>query len=55
MHVNETDLLERDMEHSEIEITDNSFTIHIKPFEIKTFRVIREDFKWQKHHSFVPV
>ena len=55
MHINKTDMLERDMEHSEIEITDNSFTIHIKPFEIKTFRVIREDFKWQKHHSFVPV
>jgi alpha-mannosidase len=55
LQVNETDLLERDLENSQIKIEDNAFTVHISPFEIKTIRIIREGFKWQKHHSFIPV
>jgi len=49
------DLLERNLENSNIEIENNGFTVHVAPFEIKTFRLVREAFQWQKHHNFIPV
>jgi len=55
LHVNETDLLERDLDNSNIEIENNDFTVYVAPFEIKTFRLVREAFQWQKHHNFIPV
>jgi len=55
LEVSETDLLERDLENSNIEIDNNRITVKVTPFEIKTLRIIRESFKWQKHHSFIPV
>ncbi len=53
--INEIDLLERNLENSSVAIEDNGFTVHVEPFEIKTFRLTREAFKWQKRHSFIPV
>jgi len=55
LSVNETDLLERDLEGSTIAIENNELSIHVAPFEIRTFRLVREAFQWQRHHNFVPV
>ncbi|MCI0493849.1 glycosyl hydrolase-related protein, partial [candidate division KSB1 bacterium] len=55
LHIRETDLLERDLENSSFEIKNNCFQIEIRPFEIRTFRITREAFHWQKRHNFVPV
>ncbi len=55
LQANETDLLERNLDNAEVEIKDDGFIIHVEPYEIKTIRLIREAFQWQKRHSFVPV
>ena len=55
LHVIETNLLERDMDNPEVEIEDNGFTVHVEPFEVRTFRLVRESFKWPKRHNFIPV
>ena len=55
LSADETDLLERDLEESPIAIENNGFSIDVAPFEIKTFRVVRQALNWQRHHNFVPV
>ncbi len=54
-HVNETDLLERDLASSQIELCENGFEIEIAPYQIRTFRLIREKIQWPRRHNFVPV
>ena len=53
--IKETDLLERDMDESSIEVQSNGFQVEIRPFEIRTFRITREAFHWQKRHNFASV
>ena len=55
LHACETDLLERNLADSELVVEDNGFTVQVAPYEIKTFRVVREAIKWQRRHNFVPV
>ncbi|HEX9974897.1 MAG TPA: glycoside hydrolase family 38 C-terminal domain-containing protein, partial [bacterium] len=55
LHIRETDLLERDLENSSTGVKDNCFNVGICPYEIRTFRITREAFQWQKRHNFVPV
>lgn len=55
LRVNETDLLERNRDDSEIKILDNGFIVQVAPYEIRTFRVVRETVEWQRRHNFVPV
>lgn len=54
-HANETDLLERDLASSQIELFENGFEIEIAPYQIRTFRLIREKIQWPRRHNFVPV
>jgi len=53
--VEETDLLERNLESSNIEFMDNGFLAKIAPYEIRTFRLVREGINWPRRHNFVPV
>ncbi len=55
LHAYETDLLQKNLSDSGIEIKDNRFRVQVAPYEIKTFRLVREAIKWQRRHSFVPV
>ncbi|MCU0644717.1 MAG: glycosyl hydrolase-related protein, partial [bacterium] len=55
LQIRETDLLERNVDDASLEIKNNSFHIAINPYEIRTFRINREGFLWQKRHNFVPV
>ncbi len=52
---NETDLLERDLPEARLEIVSDRLNVRLRPFEIKTIRLVRETIRWPKHHSFVPV
>ncbi len=51
----ETDMLERELENGQISHLQNSFITNLTPFEIKTFKIVREPFKWPKRHGFLPV
>jgi alpha-mannosidase len=55
LQVKETDLLERDLENGEALVTNNSFQVAVAPYEIRTFRLIRDNIKWQKRHPFEPI
>ncbi|MCI0515421.1 glycosyl hydrolase-related protein, partial [candidate division KSB1 bacterium] len=55
LQVKETDLLERDLENGEAPVTNNGFRVAVAPYEIRTFRLIRDHIRWQKRHPFEPV
>jgi alpha-mannosidase len=50
-----TDMLERPTTEEPTPIENNAFVARFDPYEIKTFKIKRASFAWEKRHDFKPV